>query len=90
MCSFRFCGLQKVILWRIGTMQSLQNQFVKTVGSDGAHAIAPYVKIIICIHSLCHLQSYLYLQMQNEATDYCCQNFLEKSNFNKSPCCRMV
>ena len=58
-------------------MQSLQNQFVKTVASDGAHAIARYVKIITCIHSLRHLQSYLYLQMQKERTDYCCQNFFE-------------
>jgi len=35
----------------MGTMQSLQNQFVKAVASDGAYTIAPYVKIITCIHS---------------------------------------
>ena len=61
-------------------MQSLQNQFVKAVASDGVHTIASCVKIITCIHSLHHLQSYLYLQMQNETTDYCCQNFFENQS----------
>jgi len=41
-------------------MQSLQNQTVKAVAADGVHTIAPYVKIITCIHSLHQLQSYLY------------------------------
>jgi len=45
---------------------------------DGVHIIAPYVKIIPCIHSLHHLQNYL--QMQNKTTDYCCQNFFENQS----------
>jgi len=65
-------------------MQSLQNQFVKAVSSYGVHIIAPYVKIIACIiqyiHSLLHLQSYLCLQMPNETSDYCCQNFFENQS----------
>jgi len=45
-------------LAHIGNMQSLQNQFVKAVDADGAHTIAPYVKITTCINSLRHLQNY--------------------------------
>jgi len=52
----------------LGTIQSLQNQFVKAVAADGVHIIAPYVKIRPCIYSLRHLQNYS--QMQNETTDY--------------------
>jgi len=48
------------------------------VTADGVRIIAPYIKIITRIHSLRHLQNYL--QMQNEATDYCCQNFLKKQS----------
>jgi len=40
-------------------MQSLQNQFVKAVAVHGVHIIAPYVKFITCIHSLCNCQNYL-------------------------------
>jgi len=57
------------------TIQSWQNQFVKAVTADGVHIIVPYVKIITCIYSLCHIQNYL--QMQNETTACCCQNFFE-------------
>jgi len=59
-------------------MQSLQNQFVKAVDADGVHTIAPDVMIMTCIHSLRHLQNYL--QMQNETTDYCGQNFFENQS----------
>jgi len=62
----------------LGTIQSLQSQFVKTVAADGVHIIAPYVKIITCIYSLCHWQKYL--QMQNETTDCWCQNFFESQS----------
>jgi len=41
--------------------------------------IAPYVKIITCIHSLHQLQKYL--QMQKETTtDSCSQSFFEKQS----------
>jgi len=63
---------------RLGTIQSLQNQFVKAVAADGVHIIAPYVKIITCIYSLRHLQNYS--QMQNEATDCCCQDVFENQS----------
>jgi len=59
-------------------MQSLSNQFVKAVDADGVHTIAPYIKIIACIHSLRHSQNYL--QMQNETTDYWYQNFFENQS----------
>jgi len=59
-------------------METLQKQFIKAVAVDGVHIIAPYARIMTCIYSLRHLQSYL--QMQNETTDYCCQNFFEKQS----------
>jgi len=51
--------------------------FVTWVLRYAAHAKNKFVHpwIITCTHSLCHLQNYL--QMQNETTNYCCQNFFE-------------
>jgi len=48
-------------------MQSLQSQFVKSVTVDGVHIVVPNVKVITCIHSVCHLLNYL--QMQNKTTN---------------------
>jgi len=47
------------------TIQSLQNQFVKAVASDGIYIITPDAKIMACINSFCHLQNYLPGHKQN-------------------------
>jgi len=52
-------------LAHLETMQSLQNQFVKAVASDGAHIITPLAKIMANINSLRHLQNYLPMQKRN-------------------------
>jgi len=57
------------------TMQSLQNYFAKAVAADTVSITALYIKIATCSHSLGNLQNYL--QMQNNTTNYSCQNVFE-------------
>jgi len=47
------------------TIQSLQNQFVMAVASDGIYIITPDAKMMACINSLCHLQNYLPMHKRN-------------------------
>jgi len=62
-------------------MQSLQNQFVKAVDADVVHIIAPYIKIITYMYPQpLPFTKLLYLQMRNETTDCCCQNFFESQS----------
>jgi len=61
-------------------MQSLQNQFVKAVDADGVRNIAPYMKIITCIHRPQPPPFTKLFQMQIETTDYCSQNFFENQS----------
>jgi len=68
-------------------MQSLQNQFVKAVASDGAHIITPLAKIMANINSLRHLQNYLPMQKRNNWL--LLSELFWKSKFNKhhAPAC---